>query len=132
MLTKNVSIQKEVQMSKSMKEKTTKKNSEVQKEVPKASPSSKKKQITTSVTVHYDVGFSNSFSIRGEGAGLSWEKGLPLTNIKADEWVWQTDLPFENCHFKVLINDQIYEVGDNHSLQKGENFFYIPFFNPEV
>lgn len=128
MLTKNMSIQKEVQLSKGMKEKTTKKNNEHQKEISKTPASSKKKQTKTSVVIQYDIGFSNHFSIRGEGAGLSWEKGVPLTNIKSNEWIWETDLPFETCHFKVLINDQAYEQGENHQIKEGDTLSYTPLF----
>jgi hypothetical protein len=44
----------------------------------------------TVVQAKIDVGFGNSIFIRGQGAGLSWDKGLPLTCIEGSAWVWST------------------------------------------
>lgn len=82
----------------------------------------------TRIVVKYDVGFSNSLYLRGKGASLSWDKGVCLKNLKADEWVWETDAPFTNCEFKVLINDSQYEIGENHRLTCGANIHYTPKF----
>lgn len=83
----------------------------------------------TRITLNYDVGFSNTLYVRGQGANLSWEKGIMLKNIKADEWVWETNVPFTSCEFKVLINDSIYETGQNHTLTCGASIRYTPKFN---
>lgn len=87
-----------------------------------------KKGQKTRVTIKYDVGFKNQIYIRGKGANLSWEKGQPLKNVKADEWVWETDVPFSNCEFKVLINDRNYETGNNHFIAQGSSILYTPYF----
>ena len=80
--------------------------------------SQKKKKSLTRVIVQFDAGFPNSLFLRGEGApGLSWEKGVELKNLKPDEWVWECEAPFSAGEFKVLINDQIFELGENHQLQ---------------
>ncbi|MGE0670457.1 MAG: hypothetical protein AB7H48_00490 [Parachlamydiales bacterium] len=80
------------------------------------------------IVVKYDVGFNNTLSIRGNGAGLSWDRGAPLKNIGPDEWVWETSAPFTDCEFKVLINDQNYECGENHHLGPSSKFQYTPSF----
>ena len=80
------------------------------------------------ITVRYDVGYNNHLFIRGNGPGLSWEKGVKLKNLGVDEWVWETELPTHNCEFKILINDQQYESGDNHCLHDGVAFQYTPRF----
>lgn len=82
----------------------------------------------TRITVKYDVGFGNSLFIRGQGANLSWDKGMPMRNIKNDEWVWETDIPFATAEFKVLINDRSYETGRNHLLHCGTIVQYTPRF----
>lgn len=87
-----------------------------------------RKQSVTRVHIIYDIGFGNTLFIRGSGAGLSWEKGIPLNNVKGDEWLWETKNPFNLCEFKVLINDQSYEQGDNHILSYGEELNYTPVF----
>lgn len=86
------------------------------------------KRPISRVTVRYDVGFSNNLFIRGEGAGLSWERGILLKNVGPDEWVWEPDFNEDECEFKVLINDQIYEAGENHRLKEGAQIQYTPRF----
>lgn len=88
----------------------------------------KRKGPTTRIVVKYDVGFSNALYLRGKGANLSWDKGVLLKNTRSDEWVWETDVPFTNCEFKVLINDEQYEIGDNHPLNCGATVQYTPKF----
>jgi len=87
-----------------------------------------KKPAKTHIIIHYDVGFNNQIYLRGAGANLSWDKGVKLKNTKADEWIWETDLPFNLCEFKVLINDQIYETGENHRITTGNSMRYAPKF----
>ena len=88
----------------------------------------KPKSKPTQVTVRYDAGFPNNLFIRGSGAGLSWDRGVPLKNIGYDGWVWETDSHFGECEFKVLINDRHYETGENHHLHEGESIQYTPRF----
>lgn len=83
----------------------------------------------TRVTIKYDVGFTNFLTIRGSGANLSWDKGVPLKNIKKDEWVWENTMPFSQCEFKILLNDKEYELGDNHVIQSGSTILYTPRFH---
>lgn len=82
----------------------------------------------TCITIKYNAGYSNQLYIRGQGAHLSWEKGQLLKNTQADEWTWETDVPFTHCEFKILMNDSIYENGDNHLLNAGSNTTYTPHF----
>lgn len=89
----------------------------------------RKKGPTTRIIVKYDVGFNNSIYLRGDGADLSWERGIMLKNVKSDEWIWETNIPFTKCEFKVLINDRQYELGENHRLQCGTSFEYTPNFH---
>ena len=80
------------------------------------------------VVVKYDVGFSNTLYIRGKGAGLSWEKGIALKNVGPNEWLWEPSHAFSECEFKVLVNDQHYEGGENHHIQYGDVIQYSPSF----
>lgn len=89
----------------------------------------KAKGKLTRVVIHCDVGFNNSIFLRGNGANLSWDKGIMLLNTRSDEWVWQTDQSFNSCEFKVLINDSQYELGDNHILTKENCLEYTPRFS---
>lgn len=82
----------------------------------------------TKITIKYDAGFPNILYLRGEGANLSWDQGIPLRNIRPDEWEWETDASFIFGEFKVLINDEQYEVGENHKLVQGTTVCYTPNF----
>lgn len=95
----------------------------------KEQPAKTHKGPKSRITINFDVGFSNVLYIRGQGANLSWNKGLLLTNVKPDEWIWETTKPFTTCEFKVLINDSEYEAGDNHTLTCGSSIQYTPEFN---
>lgn len=86
------------------------------------------KRGTTCVTVKVDCGFGNELFIRGDGAGLSWNKGLKLRNIDANTWIWETDRPFTQSYFKVLINDENFESGENHFIKHGSQIVYTPSF----
>ncbi len=96
---------------------------------PTPKPVATTKRKTTRITVKFDAGFPNNLFIRGRGADLNWDKGIQLSNVRADEWVWETDRPFTTCEFKILINDELYEAGENHVLQCGSQMIYTPRFN---
>lgn len=87
-----------------------------------------KKGPRTRVVVRMDVGFENFLTIRGKGADLDWEKGITLKNIKPDEWIWETDTHFNTCEFKILMNDTVYEIGENHPISCGASIQYTPKF----
>ncbi len=82
----------------------------------------------TRIHIRFDCGFNNQLYIRGQGANLRWDKGILLKNIKADEWVWETDAKFPSCEFKILINDSIYETGLNHKINCCGSLSYTPHF----
>lgn len=83
-----------------------------------------------SITVHLDAGFGNSLYLRGEGGGLSWERGILMRNIDAKTWKWESpqgaSLPKA---FKVLLNDRQYENGNNHMLNAQGRAEYTPHFS---
>ncbi len=90
--------------------------------------STKKTLPLSQITAKFDCGFGHSLFIRGEGAQLNWERGIPLENIGPDLWRWQPRAPFQNCQFKLLLNDAQYEVGANRSLQCGDSVEITPEF----
>ena len=91
----------------------------------KKTPPSK---ILGRVIIKYDVGFGNVLFIRGRGAGLSWDKGISLKNEGSSEWIWEPEQTFNECEVKILINDKMYEVGENHWLTCGATIQYTPSF----
>jgi hypothetical protein len=87
-----------------------------------------KKTLKTSIVAYVDVGFGNMLYIRGEGADLSWEKGVPMKNISATEWVFDTTKASGTVTFKFLINDQVWSEGDDLAIKAGSKSVSSPEF----
>ena len=79
---------------------------------PAAAPASAKKSSAKKVTrivAHVDIGWGNMLYIRGEGAGLSWEQGVPMI-----------------CKF--LVNDEKWALGENVTINAGDVHISDPAF----
>jgi hypothetical protein len=53
------------------------------------------------------IGIGNRLFIRGEGPGLSWEKGVPLTFVSIGKWRWETSDAAAPVRFKLYKNDEV-------------------------
>ena len=53
------------------------------------------------------IGIGNRLFIRGDGPGLSWEKGVPLQFISIGKWRWETSDASAPIKFKLYKNDEI-------------------------
>ena len=87
-----------------------------------------KKALKTSIIARVDVGFGNQLYIRGTGADLSWEKGLPLENVSSYEWAFATTKAKSDVTFKFLINDKLWAEGDNVTVAEGATSISSPVF----
>lgn len=87
-----------------------------------------KRAPITTVTATIDVGFGNALYIRGESAGLSWDKGVLMGNAAADAWVWSSDSVKGTLEFKLLINDETWSDGPNFAVATGETVTIEPAF----
>lgn len=107
------------------------KKSTAKKASPKKVPAKKvaTKQPTTTIVANVDVGFGNTLYIRGEGAGLSWEKGTELKNISPYEWSFSTTAAKGPVTFKFLINDEAWADGENLTVPAGGRSVSSPVFN---
>lgn len=83
---------------------------------------------TTIIQAKTDVGFGNSLFIRGQGDGLSWDKGLPLSCIDGSAWVWFTKLAKGKVVFKLLLNDQVWAQGEDVVVEAGKKIEVVPVF----
>ncbi len=90
-------------------------------------PSTKKVE-KTSIIARVDVGFGNSLYLRGEGAGLSWDKGVQLDNTSPYEWAFSSTTAKGDVTFKFLINDEIWAEGENLTVAKGDTSISSPVF----
>ena len=82
----------------------------------------------TTVVARVDVGFGRYLTIRGDAAPLSWDLGLPLAAVAADDWRWATTelgTPFE---LKLLRDDTDWQTGANVVGTPGETHTVTPAF----
>jgi hypothetical protein len=81
----------------------------------------------TRIIARVDVGFGNALYVRGEGAGLSWEKGTALANVTPYEWTLSCSNK-GTAIFKFLINDELWAEGENITLQTARKSISSPTF----
>jgi hypothetical protein len=53
------------------------------------------------------IGIGNRLTIRGDGPGLSWEKGVPLSFVSIGKWRWETNDATAPVRFKLYKNDEV-------------------------
>ncbi len=82
----------------------------------------------TEVAAKIDVGFGNQLFIRGQGDGLSWDKGAPLVCRDSSTWVWSTPHAREKITFKLLLNDRIWAQGPDLVAEVGARTETVPQF----
>jgi membrane protein involved in colicin uptake len=92
----------------------------------KAAP--KKAASQTNIIARVDVGFGNTLYVRGEGAGLSWEKGTALKNITPYEWGFASKKGSGPVTFKFLINDILWAEGEDLTVAAGGKSVSSPTF----
>lgn len=88
-----------------------------------------KKVQQTSIIANVDVGFGNSLYIRGEGAGLSWDRGIQMENVSPYEWQYTASVADGSITFKFLINDEAWAEGENLTVSAGGKSVSTPTFN---
>jgi hypothetical protein len=80
------------------------------------------------ITAKIDVGFGNTLYVRGDGAGLSWDRGTPLVCLAADSWtivLLSVTKPFS---FKFALNDQEWSAGTDYLAGPGDTVTVTPAF----
>lgn len=82
----------------------------------------------TTISAVIDVGFGNALFIRGEGPGLSWEKGCPLECVADDKWIITLGELTKPINFKFLLNDQTWSAGADYVIEPGQSLTLEPVF----
>jgi hypothetical protein len=82
----------------------------------------------TVITAQIDVGFGNTLFIRGDGPGLSWEKGVPLGCTAVDRWTISLLVTTRPVVFKFLLNDKLWSLGEDYVVKPGGNATFTPKF----
>jgi cell division protein FtsB len=52
------------------------------------------------------IGIGNKLFVRGDGPGLSWDKGVPLQFVSIGKWRWETPDATKSITVKLYKNDQ--------------------------
>ena len=96
-----------------------------------AAPAVKKtapKAIVTTISANLDIGFGNSLYLRGEGPGLSWDKGVIMACVADDCWSLVLPESARPVVFKFLVNDEIWSIGDDCTAKPGSSAVFTPVF----
>jgi hypothetical protein len=86
------------------------------------------KTTRTTITAQIDVGFGNALYIRGEGPGLSWDKGLVMDCVADDQWIITISDATMPVVFKLLLNDITWCVGNDYVVEPGGSIALVPVF----
>lgn len=98
----------------------------------KVAPAPAKTSIVTgaapiTIEAKIDVGFGNKLFARGQGAGLSWDHGIPLECV--DSQTWRLIVPAKDkLQFKLLLNDSIWAQGEDVVAAPGKKVEVTPAF----
>jgi hypothetical protein len=81
----------------------------------------------TTIDVKLDVGFGNAVFLRGQGPGLTWDRGVPLICVDGKTWRWSGKVK-DPLTFKLLINDKIWAAGNDLTVKPGQKLEVKPSF----
>jgi hypothetical protein len=84
--------------------------------------------VLTTITARIDVGFGNALFLRGEGPGLSWEKGLMMECVDGNLWRIALAESARAYTFKFLINDVTWSAGPDFTAACGTSVTLTPEF----
>lgn len=74
---------------------------------------------TARIVVSYEGGEGDKLYIRGTGPNMSWGPGIELRK-EGSQWIYESTELFETFEFKLALNDQVWEAGDNHTVESGK------------
>ncbi len=72
-----------------------------------AAVTSEANQSVTRITATAYIGIGNKLFLRGEGPGLSPDKGVPLQFVSIGKWRWESDQVIEPVRGSLWKNDEI-------------------------
>lgn len=97
-----------------------------------AAPAKKKSAAAeppaTFISAQIDIGFGNHLTLRGEGPGLSWDKGLVMDNVGHSLWTASISKATKSVTFKVLVNDLTWSTGPDYVVEPGQSITVYPTF----
>jgi|ERR1700677_1154346 len=81
----------------------------------------------TTIDVKIDVGLGNALFLRGQGSGLTWDRGVPLVCVDGKTWRWSHNAT-DTITFKLLLNDQVWSAGSDLTITPGQRLEIEPQF----
>ncbi len=93
----------------------------------RAAGDSQSRSKTVTIEAKVDVGFGNTLFLRGEGQGLSWNQGIPLTCVGGAMWKWSGETT-DALKFKLLLNDAVWAKGEDLIVAPGQRIEVAPAF----
>ncbi|SDS37706.1 hypothetical protein [Opitutus sp. GAS368] len=96
----------------------------------KAAPAKKKtgEPPATFISAQIDIGFGNHLFLRGEGPGLSWDRGVAMDCTGAGLWTASVKNAKAPVTFKVLVNDLSWSSGEDFVAAPGQSVTITPSF----
>ncbi len=67
------------------------------------------------------IGIGNKLFIRGDGPGLSWDKGVPMQFVSIGKWGWSTDEATGPIACKLYKNDETAALSGEIFLEPGKH-----------
>lgn len=98
-----------------------------------AAPAKKKPAVAseppaTFISAKIDIGFGNHLYLRGEGPGLSWDRGLAMDCVGTGLWTSSVKHASTPVTFKVLVNDLSWSEGPDYTVKPGQSITIAPTF----
>jgi hypothetical protein len=79
-----------------------------------------------------ELGVGCAVFIRGEGEGLSWDRGERLIRMGSGAWAWSGRLT-RPVRFQLLLDDVVWERGEPRILEPGQTAQFTPDFEwPDI
>ena len=99
----------------------------------KTTAPARKKTVTaeppaTFISAQIDIGFGNHLTLRGEGPGLSWDRGIVMDNVGHSLWTASIKGATLPVVFKVLVNDLTWNTGADYTVAPGQSITVYPTF----
>ena len=83
----------------------------------------------TIVEANFAPNLGHALFIRGQGEGLSWDKGQPLSRFDGSRWVWSSHQARDKVVFKLLLNDRVWARGEDVVVRAGARVELAPVFS---
>jgi hypothetical protein len=81
-----------------------------------------------SLRVNAHVGEDDVLCLRGEGAGLNWQEGIPMSYEGENIWSWRASAVSHPISCRIYLNDEISAFGKDIEIRPGQSIEIAPQF----